>query len=201
MTGENIPQDEPVKALAKRGRPPMDRQPRASEDYARADHHRSVDHDRSDRMEVDKEFLQMLREGSEYSTLPNPPEIPGYHIKWSSMFNQQTGYRRDITLGYEVVQVSEMPEFYEDIRAAGHEVGGEFDGVVRFKEMILMKIPLQKYNAIMYYYHHELPLEQEAQVKEQIYAKLSYGDKSLVRDLGDGFTDLGRKGVSRPTFV
>lgn len=184
--------------VVKRG-PGRPRMPRAVQEKSEQFHEPAV---RADRMEIDEEYLHMMQESEEYSTLPNLPTIPGYHVKWSSTTNQQTGVRRDLTYKYEFIRIEEMSEFYDSIKTAGHEKGGEYDGCIRFNEMIGMKLPLPKYNAIMYNNHYLMPRQQEEVIKEKINATFrdSRG-QSLTRDVGDGFRDLGGKGGdSRPKF-
>lgn len=92
-------------------------------------------------------------------------------------------------MGYQLVKSEERPEF-------GHLrlKAGEFEGVVSMNEMILMKIPMDRYQKMMKYLHHDRPNEEAARLKSQ--AKLGHVDKNgnpldyeLPED--EGYKDLG----------
>lgn len=129
--------------------------------------------------------------------LPKPPAIDGFHLCWLSTTNSTDPVYKRLQLGYELVKKSEVQGF-EQFKVTG----GDFDGCIACNEMILAKIPLELYNDIMTLYHHDMPLEQEAAIKERVMsqsAKDSDG-RQLASVEGD-FAQLGRSSVRAPTFA
>ena len=68
--------------------------------------------------------------------------------------------------------------------------------------MLLFKIPAQTYEDLMMIYHHEMPLEQEETIKENV--KRKQEEDSSGRSLGQvegDFENLGRGPGRNPTFI
>lgn len=121
--------------------------------------------------------------------LPNAPEIPGWHMCWLSSTSNYDPIHKRIRLGYRPVKVEEVPGM--DAFRMGT---GEYAGVVACNEMLLFKIPQERYQQIMKEFHHDGPLREEEAIK----AALIKGDEdsegaALEKIEGDGFPALGQR--------
>jgi hypothetical protein len=139
-------------------RPKIDpRAPRAAEDRKVADTKRTNDPVAKNR----------FREAMGGDILPNPPQIPGYHMIWLSTTNSQDPIYKRVRVGYVPVKPEEIPEF-----AHMRITSGQFEGHLGFNEMLLYKIDLDTYYSIMREFHHEMPLQDEER----------FGDVTEMRD-------------------
>lgn len=100
------------------------------------------------------EFENMLANDFEDVALPNPPAMEGWHLCWLTTTSQYDSMQKRARLGYEPVKQSELPSF-----TVGNT--GVSDGLIRCNEMLLCKISSDRYQAIMSYYHHKRPLQDE----------------------------------------
>lgn len=132
-----------------------------------------------------------------HEALPTPPEIPGFHLCWLSTTNSYDPIHRRIRMGYSPVKVEEVP---------GLEVykvhSGEHTGYVSVNEMLLFKIPMERYQQIMAEFHHHMPREEESKIRENVErlqeaTKDSQG-QTLIRP-EEGISELGRA-RKVPTF-
>lgn len=132
----------------------------------------------------------MIRNEFMQEALPRVPEIPGWHLCWLSTNNSYDPIHKRMRLGYQPVKVQEMQGF-ESMRMNS----GEFEGCVSCNEMLLFKIPMDQYRAIMHEFHHNMPLEEEEALKRQLVREDladSKGKKlGQVTEDSDGFEDLG----------
>lgn len=142
----------------------------------------------------DEEFMRRLNEQDGYSALPAPPKMDGWHYKWASTTNAHDNVHADTKLGYVPVKMHEIPGFFHDPMKSGM-----YEGCIACNEMILMKIPENRYQMIMTKNHHDMPLQMEAAVVEQARQKLQIGGKSLMTDVDDGMSTLG-KASKKPVF-
>ena len=126
------------------------------------------------------------------TALPTPPDIPGYHLCWLSTTNSYDPIHKRIRMGYEPVQVVEVPGF-----EAYKMKSGEFEGVVACNEMVLFKVPKELYEEMMSYFHHEKPLEEEAMIRQNM--PLDGNVRQVASGDEDGFGSLGRQ--VRPSFA
>lgn len=156
---------------------------RAQEDASRASDEGTVLSTEQQRNLIRNEFLQ--------EALPRVPEIPGYHLCWLSTNNSYDPIHKRMRLGYEPVDVREMAG-YESMRMNS----GEFEGCVSCNEMLLFKIPLPRYHAIMNEFHHHMPLEEEQALKQQLVRDTDVDSKGKklgqITEDSDGFEQLGR---------
>src|SRR5574343_1046728 len=113
------------------------------------------------------ERRRMLRQEWVQEVLPTPPKLQGFHCCWLSTTNSTDPVYKRIQRGYVPVKASEVPGFGGQYTVSG----GEFDGCVACNEMLLFKIPEQLYNDLMTIYHHEMPMEQEAAIRENVSAR------------------------------
>jgi hypothetical protein len=136
------------------------------------------------------ERLNMIRNEWQQTALPNPPEIPGWHQFWASTTNSTDSIHRRQKLGYVLVKKSEHPNF--KIEKANSADYGEY---ITCNEMILMKIPTEIYLDIMSVFHHEMPMEEEKSIREQLENRKeelnSRAGKEVIQNTGEGFSRLG----------
>ena len=150
-------------------------------------------------IEKDKEVLhsqigsdEMFIDEFNFEALPDPNKSgdPSFHYFWATTTNpQDTPYRR-MRMGYQLVKSEDRPE-YQHLRLKS----GEFEGVISMNEMLLMKVPMDRYQKMMKFMHHTRPNEEAARLKAQ--AKLGHVDKfgrSLDYELpeDEGYKDLDR---------
>lgn len=94
------------------------------------------------------------------NALPTPPSIDGFHLCWLSTTNNFDPIHKRIRMGYEPVRAAEVPGF-EHYKMKS----GEYEGIVSCNEMLLFKIPMDLYQEMMSYFHHEKPLAEEEMLK------------------------------------
>ena len=135
------------------------------------------------------ERRKMWKDEWTQSALPNVPELKGWHVCWLSTTNSYDSIDKRIRLGYTPVKAEEIPGF-ENYRVKA----GEHDGCIACNEMILFKIPEERYQDIMAHFHHDMPLEEATKIKvqaEQVVGRDSNG-KSLGQIEGDGLGNIDR---------
>jgi len=145
-----------------------------------------------------EERRRMLRQEWVQEVLPKPPTKQGYHRCWLSTTNSTDPIYKRIQRGYTPVKASDVTGFGSQYTA----VGGEFDGCVVCNEMLLFEIPVQLYNDLMTIYHHDMPLEQEASIRDNVMSRNDQDSdgRNLAQVEGD-FLNLGRGTNRNPTFV
>lgn len=164
---------------------------------------------RGDRAEADAERLdkdgtiysseerrRMLRSEAMNTVLPNPPEIPGFHLCWLSTTNSTDPIYKRQRLGYVPVTPAEVKGF-ESYAVSG----GQYDGCVMCNEMILFKIPNEAYLDIMSLYHHDMPMEEESMLREKVQQGMDEEDRDGNRlgSVDGAFNHLGQS--KRPQFT
>jgi hypothetical protein len=143
------------------------------------------------RSERRKQFLSEWQQNA----LPTPPEVPGFHLCWLSTTNSYDPIHKRIRLGYEPVKPSDVPGF-----DAYNLKGGEWKGFIGANEMILFKIPNEKYQDIMEELHYHQPLDEEAAIKNSLSQQRDSNGKSLGMIEGDGIADFGTP-IRTPKFT
>ena len=144
------------------------------------------------------ERRRLLRQEWVQEVLPTPPKIPGFHCCWLSTTNSTDPVFKRIQRGYVPVKASEVPGFGTQFTVSG----GEFDGCIACNEMLLFKVDEQLYKDLMTIYHHDMPMEQEAAIRDTINNKND--EDSAGRKLGmveGDFNNLGRGNNRTPTFI
>lgn len=141
---------------------------------------------------------RLLRQEWVQEILPSPPSIPGMHLCWVSTTNSTDPVYKRLQLGYMPVKASEVPGFGGQYTVKE----GEFDGCIACNEMLLFKIPAQRYNDLMTIYHSDMPAEQEEAIRERVMQKQERDSdgRDLVSVEGS-FTQLGRTPVRNPSFI
>lgn len=148
---------------------------------------------------TDGDRLELLKRSNFQSSLPNLPRIPGYHVCWVSTTHPSDTPQGREQLGYTYIKREEVPEFtYHDARSDDH-----YPGVVSWREMVGMKLPLATYQLYMEELHHNEPARSE----ESIYNEaLAAGEQAMQaakrggrvknpiyeKDTGDGTENLGQ---------
>jgi hypothetical protein len=84
------------------------------------------------------------------SALPKLPDMDGWHLCWLSTTNSYDSIDKRMRLGYVPVKSDELPG-YEDYRVKS----GEHVGYISCNEMLLFKLPMDIYQEVMAYHHHE----------------------------------------------
>lgn len=108
---------------------------------------------------TDGERVELLRRANFQASLPNLPSIPGYHVCWVSTTHPSDTPQGREQLGYTYIERAEVPEFtYTDQKSS------DFPGLVSWREMIGMKIPLSTYQLYMEELHHHEPARSEEKI-------------------------------------
>lgn len=135
------------------------------------------------------ELEKLIANEFEQTALPTAPLIPGWHVVWLTTASQYDSIQKRERLGYVPVRRDEVPGF----DPSNGQAVSRFEGCVTCNEMVLFKIPEERYQAIMRYFHHKKPLEEEASIVESIKAQARQRDSSgrpLGTTEGDGINDL-----------
>lgn len=163
------------------------RETRSSADMARTDQDGTVMSKSERRSSFKDEWTQ--------NALPNPPEVPGYHLCWLSTTNQYDPIHKRMRMGYEPVKADEVPGFeVYKVRS------GEFEGFIACNEMLLFKIERGLYQEMMEYFHHEKPLEEEQMIKNNNEALNDAQAREVAKPEDDGFKSFG-KPKAPPVFT
>jgi hypothetical protein len=146
------------------------------------------------------EKLAILRDVN--TKLPQPPEIPGFHLCWLTTNNPSDSLEHRFRLGYELVKPSELPGFALPSQQSGD---GASDRVC-CNEMVLAKISREQWLVYMKELHHDLPLEQMRSLKESVRIeedgrghKMAFTGGEFNGGVSDGFKGLDR--TPAPRFV
>lgn len=144
------------------------------------------------------ERRRLLRQDWVQEVLPTPPKIEGMHCCWVSTTNSTDPVYKRIQRGYVPVKASEVPGFGTQYTMTE----GEFDGCIACNEMLLFKIDKQTYNDLMTIYHYDMPMEQEASIRENVFGNSQEDSdgRKLVQVEGD-FNNLGRGNNRPPNFI
>ena len=108
-------------------------------------------------LQSEADFERFLEDEFTQTALPNAPMIPGYHVCWLTTASQYDSVFKRQRLGYELVRRSELNGFDA---SNGQSLGG-YEGFITCNEMVLAKIPETRYQAIMKFFHHTKPLQEE----------------------------------------
>ena len=117
--------------------------------------------ERDEKYEIEQK-LALLRDGILNDILPEIKSgDKNMHYCWLSTTNQTDAIHRRLRLGYELVRADELPEFRGDYRVNS----GQFEGCIAVNEMILAKIHKRLYQELMLISHHEKPMSEEENIK------------------------------------
>ena len=166
------------------------RNDRASEDASR----RAPE----DKFISNQERRKMWSEEWTQSALPKLPEIDGWHLCWLSTTNSYDSIDKRIRLGYVPVKSEEIPG-YEDYRVKA----GEHVGYISCNEMLLFKLPMDIYQEVMTYHHHDQPREEAEKIRVQVANLQGQRDsngRSLVNVEGEGIGSIEQQPNRTPVF-
>lgn len=139
--------------------------------------------------------LEAFRAQMFQSTLPNLPDIEGYHTCWLTTSNPRDAISTRLSWGYELIKSSEIPG-YETVSVKT----GEYAGCIGVNEMLAAKLPIRLYEMYLTEAHHKLPQDEEDKLSAtlEVIAEEARrkGAKVLV---GDGTAELGQ-GPRKPKF-
>jgi hypothetical protein len=146
-----------------------------------------------------QERRKMWSEEWTQSALPKLPNMDGWHLCWLSTTNSYDSIDKRIRLGYVPVKSEELPG-YEDYRVKS----GEHVGYISCNEMLLFKLPMDIFQEVMTYNHHERPREEAEKVKVQM-ENLQGGRDSAGRPLlsveGEGIGSIEQQPNRSPVFT
>ena len=134
-----------------------------------------------------------FRDEFSFEALPTPPALPGWHYCWVSTTNPQDPPHRRIRMGYIPVRAEEI-EGFEHLRLKS----GEWEGCVSMNEMLLFKIPMETYQAIMEEFHHIAPNEEEERLRQDLPDVKDSSGQPLIKVLTD--SDAYGKPAARTPF-
>lgn len=146
----------------------------------------------------DEEFLELFAESFNQSVLPDLPKIPGFHTFWATTNNPRDTIAWRTRMGYSFVKTSDIPGW-----EGGAISTGDYAGCIGINEMVAMKIPTRRYQIMMEYVHHRLPLMEEEKVKQAIEAH----QESAARVKGKIIDETGmmdsivQQAQQRPVFA
>lgn len=139
----------------------------------------------------EEDYRRLIHNEFVQEALPNIPEIHGFHLCWLSTTSTHDPIHKRMRLGYTPVMVSDVKGGAE---LEGYKMkSGQFEGCVSCNEMVLFKIPLEKFQMIMAEFHHNMPLAEESAIYQKIedLKNLSGSrSKGMVKELGNGFRSL-----------
>jgi hypothetical protein len=160
---------------------------------------RETEERRDDRLVEQKVLDASARQLLRAAILPTPPDLPGFHSIWLSTTNAQDPIYNRMRLGYRPVKFEEFPDYDATLNLKT----GDYAGCVGCNEMVLFKIPMDRYQAIMTELHHDAPNEEDGRlsaateaIEEQIRA---LGGK-VERGQGDGWRRSSTQGRRAPVF-
>ena len=137
----------------------------------------------------ENEIAHMLRNEFIQEALPSVPKVPGWHFCWLSTTNSYDPIPKRMKLGYIPVKVGEIAGFNQ------HDVKeGEWAGFISCNEMVMFKIEDSRYQKIMAFFHHQLPLEEEQAIAQRL-ASPDGADKQTDVVLEDGFKNLQQESM------
>jgi len=145
-----------------------------------------------------QERRKMWSEEWTQSALPKLPNMDGWHLCWLSTTNSYDSIDKRMRLGYVPVKSDEFPG-YEEYRVKS----GEHVGFISCNEMLLFKLPMDIYQEIMTYHHHDQPREEADKIRVQIESLQGQRDsngRSLVNVEGEGIGGIEQQPSKTPVF-
>ena len=145
-----------------------------------------------------QERRKMWSEEWTQSALPKLPDMDGWHLCWLSTTNSYDSIDKRIRLGYVPVKSDELPG-YEDYRVKS----GEHVGYISCNEMLLFKLPMDIYQEVMTYHHHDQPREEAEKIRVQVANLQGQRDsngRSLVNVEGEGIGSIEQQPNRTPVF-
>lgn len=145
-----------------------------------------------------QERRKMWSEEWTQSALPKLPDVSGWHLCWLSTTNSYDSIDKRVRNGYVPVKSEEIPG-YEDYRVKA----GEHVGYISCNEMLLFKLPMDIYQDIMMYHHHDQPRDAADKIRvdlEQIQGQRDSNGKAYVSVEGEGMGSVNTNPNRAPVF-
>lgn len=145
-----------------------------------------------------QERRRMWSEEWTQSALPKLPSMDGWHLCWLSTTNSYDSIDKRMRLGYVPVKADEIPG-YEEYRVKS----GEHVGFISCNEMLLFKLPMDIYQDVMSYQHHERPREEAEKIRvqvENLQGQRDSNGRSLMQVEGEGFGSIESQPNRAPVF-
>ena len=146
-----------------------------------------------------QERRKMWSEEMTQSALPKLPNMDGWHLCWLSTTNSYDSIDKRMRLGYVPVKSDELPG-YEDYRVKS----GEHVGYISCNEMLLFKLPMDIYQEVMLYQHHEKPREEAEKIRvqvENLQGQRDSNGRPLVSVEGEGIGSIEKQPNKIPVFA
>lgn len=146
-----------------------------------------------------QERRRMWSEEWTQTALPKLPSVDGWHLCWLSTTNSYDSIDKRMRLGYVPVKADELPG-YEDYRVKA----GEHVGYISCNEMLLFKLPMDIYQEVMLYHHHERPREEVDKIKVQLESLQGQRDSNgrpLMSVEGEGIGSIDQQPNRTPVFT
>lgn len=170
---------------------------RVEPDQQVGDDEDQVDDGTSDREPLDDdELFAMFRDSIQQSVLPDLPPLPGYHVCWLTTANPRDTIQRRLRMGYELIQVTELPGWQGVSLKTG-----DYAGVIAVNEMVAARIPLRLYNRYMHELHHAQPLSEEEKLRGRVDQMRQQAQSIGAKvEEGDGMSELVQRAQDMPAF-
>jgi len=164
-----------------------------------------VDAPRSDDALLSRDELRkQIRSEFNQEALPQIASPPGWHYCWLSSTSPYDPIHKRIRLGYQPVPYTELLDRGMDGYESFKSNTGEFAGCVSCNEMLLFKIPQERYQMFMEEFHHNMPLEEESSLRAKAAAGQvdRHGRKLMdFDDEDEGMRALGEEPKQAPLFA
>jgi hypothetical protein len=158
------------------------------------EHERATRAREQDHQLTDPERRRAIQRRVEQLVLPSLPEKGGWHRCWVSTTHPLDTPERRLRAGYTFVRE-------DDVRGSGWMAdraaikdAEQVEGKVRWRELVLMEIPVVEYNEYMREFHHDMPYD----MTQGIFSGLDeMGDKAKSKGgkvtLEEGMEQLRRR--------
>ena len=98
----------------------------------------------------ENERVEMFRQNLFQSSLPDLPDLPGWHMCWLTTTNSRDSIQMRIRLGYEPVKPEDVPGWeYASLKT------GDWQGFIGVNEMLALKLPMSLYEKFMKEANHD----------------------------------------------
>lgn len=141
----------------------------------------------------DDERVEMFRQQFHQSSLPDLPQLEGWHCCWLTTTNNRDSIHMRMRLGYEPLKPEDVPGWdYVTLKT------GEYQGFIGVNEMLAFKLPMSLYEKYMQEAHHDAPLREEEKLSDtaEFMEQQARASKSRL-DMGDGMTEIGQRRNAR----
>lgn len=137
----------------------------------------------------DDERVEMFRQQFFQSSLPDLPQLPGWHMCWLTTTNPRDSIQTRMRLGYQPVKPEDVPGWeYATLKT------GDWQGFIGVNEMLAFKLPVSLYEKYMREAHHDAPQREEDKLRETAEFMEAQARNSKSRlTMGDGTAEIGNE--------